>query len=75
MAIVEGLQAAPEVEVVPQSRESFNRALALYKARPDKRFSLADCRCFDVMRQEGITEALTYDHHFVQEGFTALLRS
>jgi predicted nucleic acid-binding protein len=27
-----------------------------------------------VTRQQGIAEALTHDHHFEQEGFTALLR-
>jgi predicted nucleic acid-binding protein len=27
------------------------------------------------MRDRGITHALAFDHHFVQAGFTALLRS
>jgi predicted nucleic acid-binding protein len=27
-----------------------------------------------VMRRAGLTEALTYDRHFQQEGYTALLR-
>ncbi len=27
----------------------------------------------EAMRQEGITEALTHDNHFTQEGFTILL--
>jgi hypothetical protein len=26
------------------------------------------------MRAEGLTEVLTHDHHFVQEGFVALMR-
>ena len=29
---------------------------------------------FVVMTEEGITEALTADHHFEQAGFTALLK-
>jgi predicted nucleic acid-binding protein len=28
----------------------------------------------ETMRQLGITEVLTHDHHFQQEGFVALLR-
>ncbi len=72
---VDGIRTAPNVEVVPQSRESFDDALALYKSRVDKQYSLVDCRSFELMKQEGISEALTNDHHFEQEGFTVLLQS
>jgi len=41
----------------------------LYAARSDKAYSLVDCVAMQVMRREGLTEALTNDHHFVQEGF------
>jgi uncharacterized protein len=50
----------------------FLDALALYKARPDKEYSLTDCISMQVMRREGLTEALTNDHHFTQEGFRIL---
>ena len=33
----------PDFEVVPQSRQSFRDALALYEARPDKDHSLSAC--------------------------------
>jgi predicted nucleic acid-binding protein len=46
----------------------------LYAERPDKGWSLTDCISFVVMRQQGITQALTGDHHFEQAGFTALLK-
>ena len=72
---VEGIRSAAAVVVVPQSRESFDSALALYRSRPDKQYSLVDCRSFELMKREGITEALTGDHHFEQEGFKALLRA
>jgi predicted nucleic acid-binding protein len=46
----------------------------LYHLRPDKQWSLTDCISFLVMSEEGITEALTADHHFEQAGFVALLK-
>ena len=68
------LMESPTVLVVPQSRESFLAGLELYRARPDKGYSLADCISMQTMRQQGITEALTNDRHFEQEGFRALFR-
>ena len=64
----------PELEVVPQSRDSFLSGLSLYRKRPDKEFSLVDCTSMEAMREREIFEVLTHDHHFIQEGFTALLR-
>jgi predicted nucleic acid-binding protein len=37
-------------------------------------WSLVDCASFVVMRQQGIVEALTTDHHFEQAGFVRLLK-
>ena len=51
----------------------FERGVALYRQRTDKAWSLTDCISFVVMSDEGITEALTGDHHFEQAGFVALL--
>ncbi len=59
--------------VHPQSRASFLSGLAFYEARPDKGYSLTDCISMETMRREGITEILTHDAHFAQEGFTLLL--
>jgi predicted nucleic acid-binding protein len=64
----------PGVHVVPQSRESFLSGMALYEARPDKGYSLTDCISMNTMRKEGLTEVLTNDRHFEQEGFRALFR-
>jgi predicted nucleic acid-binding protein len=63
------------VSVVPQSRESFLAGLELYRARPDKGYSLTDCISMQTMRKEQITEVLTNDRHFEQEGFRALFRN
>lgn len=60
--------------VVPLSMELQERGFALFASRPDKAWSLTDCISFEVMRDEGITEALTADHHFEQAGFVTLLK-
>lgn len=49
------------------------QAVELLRARADKTYSLCDAVSFVLMREHGITEALTTDKHFVQEGFTRLL--
>jgi predicted nucleic acid-binding protein len=63
-----------DIEIVPPSREHFDRALTFYEQRPDKDWSLTDCLSFLVMQDRGIVEALTADHHFEQAGFQALLK-
>ncbi len=62
------------VEVLPQSRDSFLKGLELYEHRPDKAYSLTDCISMQTMRAFQISDVLTYDKHFVQEGFRALLK-
>lgn len=64
----------PVVHVLAQSPDSFQSGLNLYRARPDKGYSLTDCISMVVMRREGIGEALTNDAHFEQEGFRAVFR-
>ena len=64
----------PAVHIIPQSHESFLSGFELYAARPDKGYSLTDCISMHTMRREGLTEALTNDRHFEQEGFRALFR-
>jgi predicted nucleic acid-binding protein len=71
-AIVRQILNHPDIEVVPQSRQSFLDALALYEARPDKDYSLTDCASMATMRAQGINEVLTRDAHFAQEGFILL---
>ena len=72
-ATVRAIYADAMIHVFPQSHESFFAGLALYEARPDKGYSLTDCVSMAAMRQEGIVEILTHDHHFRQEGFAVLL--
>jgi predicted nucleic acid-binding protein len=64
--------ANPFIVVLPQTRTSFLEGLSLYESRLDKAYSLTDCIAMQVMRQEGLTDVLTNDHHFTQEGFHIL---
>lgn len=69
------IRTSSRIRIIPQSNESFEAGLALYSARPDKGYSLTDCISMETMRKEGLTDALTNDHHFEQEGFRALFRA
>jgi len=69
----EQIISSADVEVVPQSHEGFVAGLTLFKARPDKGYSLTDCISTNIMRDRGVTDVLTHDEHFRQEGLTVLL--
>jgi predicted nucleic acid-binding protein len=62
-----------DIKVVWQTQELFKSGLSLYQSRLDKGYSLTDCVSMVVMKQAGIQNILTHDHHFTQEGFTILL--
>ena len=67
------LHADATVTIHPQSHQTFLAGLALYEARPDKGYSLTDCISMNVMRAHNLSDVLTHDDHFQQEGFTILL--
>jgi hypothetical protein len=72
--VLDDIEANPAHLIVPANAETFEKGVELYHTRPDKQWSLTDCISFVVMTEEGITEALTGDHHFEQAGFTALFK-
>ena len=72
--IVEAAFQDPTIRLIPQSHDSFRVGFALYRARSDKAYSLTDCISMEVMRREALTDVLTNDRHFEQEGFRALFR-
>jgi predicted nucleic acid-binding protein len=71
---VRQLTRDPNLRILPQSRETFQAGFDLYAARPDKGYSLTDCISMQTMKRLGLTDVLTNDRHFEQEGFKALLR-
>ena len=73
-AITTAILTDPSIWVLPQTHESFLAGLALYAARLDKAYSLADCISMQSMRRESLYAVLTNDHHFEQEGFRTMFR-
>lgn len=73
--LIRDLRANPNVRIVPQSSDQFEQGLRLYQQRKDKAWSHTDCVSFKIMEDMGIAEALAYDKHFVQAGYTALMRN
>mgnify|MGYP001619552226 CR=1 FL=1 len=63
----------PLVEIVWVDEALHQVAFALLEARLDKTYSLCDAVSFVLMRQRGLLDAFTTDHHFEQEGFIKLL--
>ncbi len=52
--------------VLPEDERA---AWAMFRARPDQRYSFTDCTSFIVMRRLGILSALALDEDFRAEGF------
>ena len=64
----------PRLELVWIDDIFHNQAMELLENRLDKTYSLCDAVSFVLMREHGITQALTTDKHFEQEGFIKLLK-
>ncbi|MFO5526308.1 MAG: type II toxin-antitoxin system VapC family toxin [Cuspidothrix sp.] len=62
------------IQVIPQTHESFIEGLELFQQRFDKGYSLTDCISMITMKKLDIMEILTHDKHFTQEGFLILFK-
>nr|WP_081431080.1 PIN domain-containing protein [Moorena bouillonii] len=62
----------PDIETVWVDEQLHREAMQLLADRQDKTYSLCDAVSFILMRQRSITDALTTDRHFEQEGFLTL---
>lgn len=72
--MVAALEESRSILIIEFTRERFRNARERFEHRPDKNWSLTDCDSMLACVEMGIIEVLAYDHHFVQAGFTALLR-
>ncbi len=72
-ALLDAVYADPAYRVITVTRELESAAVDRW-LRPfrDRRFSLTDALSFEVMRSEGIEEALALDHHFEVAGYRIL---
>jgi predicted nucleic acid-binding protein len=70
VTIIADLRSSPNVTVVHITTDIFEEAFAFYVLHRDKDWGMTDCISFTVMRRKGIQEALAFDRHFVQAGFT-----
>ena len=71
---INGFQASDEIDIVTITPALFQQGFELYKSHTDKTWGLVDWISFAVMREAGVESALTFDQHFVQAGFRALMR-
>jgi predicted nucleic acid-binding protein len=62
-------------EVIPFSANLLVEGWEMFKRHLDKEWTWVDTMSFVTMRREGMTEALTSDHHFEQAAFRPLLRA
>jgi hypothetical protein len=72
--IINDFLTSDEVHIVYLTPQLFDAGFALYQQYQDKAWGLVDCISFIVMRQNRVTAALTFDQHFAQAGFQALMR-
>ncbi len=67
------VESSERITLVSISSELIEAGWKLYAERLDKDWGIVDCISFIVMKNFGITEALTADKHFEQAGFIKLL--
>ncbi len=75
LALMEKIRKAEELgvlEVIHVGEELIEKGWELFRTRMDKEWSLTDCISFTVMKDKGISKAITSDHHFEQAGFEKL---
>ena len=72
VAIGDDFLSEPMFEFVHVGHELFDRAWNLFKRRADKTWSMTDCVSFELMKEQRVSHALTFDKHFAQAGFIML---
>ncbi|WP_293135395.1 type II toxin-antitoxin system VapC family toxin [Okeania sp. SIO3I5] len=70
-AYINGIKQVPDIiKIIPLEQSLLEEGWGIYHQYSDQDWGLTNCISFVVIRLEGITEALTYDRHFQQAGFT-----
>jgi predicted nucleic acid-binding protein len=71
--VLDLVRSTPVYRIVPATTQAFTTAAEHFRSRMDKEWSLTDCSSMCVMRESGLQQILTGDHHFTQAGFEVLL--
>src|SRR5215831_18456456 len=58
LRLLEDIANDPDTTVIPAEQKWFDLGVALFRGRPDKKWSLTDCISFVVMQALGITDSL-----------------
>lgn len=66
------LLQSQRLELIEVDDQLFMDGWNYFKRYSDKSFSLTDCISFVVMKRFDLEIALTFDHHFLQAGFSKL---
>ena len=74
VAFLKAVREDPLFEVVGYLPAVYQAGFDLFAARADKAWSLTDCISFGVMKERGLSKALTADHDFEQAGFRAVFK-
>lgn len=69
----DALLRSPRTIVEVATSEDWHEALALYRRRADKEWSLIDCTSMLICERRGIKRVFTHDRHFRQARFDILL--
>ncbi|CAA9327243.1 MAG: hypothetical protein AVDCRST_MAG68-2337 [uncultured Gemmatimonadetes bacterium] len=75
VTLLDLFEGNPLVEVTPLTEDLYERGRTFFRRHHDKAWGLTDCISFVVMKDRGLTDALTADAHFHQAGFRPLLRA
>ena len=75
LAFINDILRVPRLKLIWIDEKLHNQAMELLDKRLDKNYSLCDAVSFVVMREREMSESLTTDRHFGQEGFIKLLQS
>lgn len=73
VGLIDDLKLDPAWMLIRQTADLFDRAFDLYRRRLDKGYSFTDRMSMVVCGDLGVSDVLSHDHHFEQEGFAVLL--
>ena len=62
------------LQIIGSSLAFYTRTKDFFLKHQDHGWSFTDCASFVLMREEGVRDALSTDHHFKQAGFVPLLK-